>query len=50
MNKTKTMDYNNIILTQEATDNLKDMLKFKADNLSLYTLKLIETYQDKIKI
>jgi hypothetical protein len=44
------MDYNNIKLNQEATDNLKDMLKFKGDNLSLYTLKLIETYQDNTKI
>jgi hypothetical protein len=40
------MDYNNIRLTQEATDNLKDILKFKGDNISLYTLKLIETLED----
>lgn len=44
------MDYKNIELTDKTTQTLKDMLKFKNDNMSLYTLKLIETLEEAISV
>jgi hypothetical protein len=44
------MDYKNIELTDKATGTLKDMLKFQNDNMSLYTLKLIETLEKTISV
>ena len=44
------MDYINIEIHEKATQTLKDMLKLKGDNMSLYTLKLIETQEKQLRI
>jgi hypothetical protein len=44
------MDYKNIEIHDRATETLKDMLKLKGDDMSLYTLKLIETQDEQLRL
>ena len=40
------MNYKNIQLNKGATESLKEVLKLRGDNMSLYALKLIESIEN----
>ena len=40
------MNYKNIQLNKGATESLKEVLKLRGDNMSLYALKLIESFEN----
>ena len=40
------MNYKNIELNKDSTKSLKETLKLRGDNMSLYALKLIESFEN----